>query len=354
MTSTCVTLRELSERFGLAVQGDADVTVDGVCNLAPGIPGKISFLSNPKLRAQLSATHAAAVILRQADADKAPVPALIAADPYLAYARIAAVFDPDRDFEPGVHPRACVDPSARIGAGCHVGPGAVIEAGASVGAGCFVGPNSVIGREAVIGDGCRLVANVFIGARVRVGARCQFNPGCVVGGRGFGNAHGPEGWESVPQLGSVRIGDDVEIGANTCIDRGAIDDTIIENGARLDNLIQIAHNCVIGEHTAIAAATGIAGSTRIGRRCMIGGAVGITGHIEVADDVVLLGRAMVTGAITKPGVYGSGLPLDEAREWRRTVARVKRLGRLEQRVKEIEHRLSGGETDHNEDPLDDV
>ena len=182
----------------------------------------------------------------------------------------------------------------------------------------------------------------------------MFQAGAVVGSRGFGNARGPNGWEEVPQLGSVVIGDDVEVGANTCIDRGTIEDTVIEHGVRLDNLVQIAHNCHIGAHTAIAAGTGIAGSTRIGSRCMIGGACGITGHIEIADDVVLLGRTMVTGSIRAKGIYGSGMPMLEAREWRKTVARVRRLGRLEQRLKHVEKQLGAALSEDEEDGQDDV
>ncbi|WP_043112321.1 UDP-3-O-(3-hydroxymyristoyl)glucosamine N-acyltransferase [Solimonas flava] len=333
------TLEELAQRFGLALRGDPATAVSGVCGLSPGKPGCLSFLSNPKLRGELASTAAAVVIVHPRDADALVTAGLIAPDPYLAYARIAVLFDPDRDFEPGVHPAAALAADVVLGDGCHVGAGAVIEAGARLGAGVYVGPGCIVGREAVLGDGTRLVARVWVGPRVRVGARCQIHPGAVLGSRGFGNARGPKGWEEVPQLGSLIVGDDVEIGANTCIDRGAIDDTVIENGVRLDNLIQIAHNCRIGAHTAIAAHTGIAGSTRVGSRCMIGGAVGINGHIEIADDVIVLGRAMVTNSIRQRGVYGSGLPLDDAREWRKTVARVRRLGRFEDRLKALERHL---------------
>ncbi|SFF30019.1 UDP-3-O-[3-hydroxymyristoyl] glucosamine N-acyltransferase [Fontimonas thermophila] len=335
---TTIALHTLAERFGLRLVGDGSVSISGVCALLPGRPDCISFLANPRLRTQLAQSAAGAVIVSERDAPLLKTAGLIAQDPYLAYARIARLFDPDRDFTPGVHPGANIDPDATVGRGCWVGPGAVIERGAVVGEGSFIGPNCVIGRDARLGAACRLVAAVYVGPRVRIGSRCTIQPGAVVGGRGFGNARGPHGWEEVPQLGTVVIGDDVEIGANTCIDRGAIEDTVIEDGVRLDNLIMIAHNCRIGAHTAIAACTGIAGSTRIGRRCMIGGAVGIAGHIEIADDVVLLGRAMVTGSITQKGVYGSGLPLDDAREWRRTVARIRRLGRLEERVRALERR----------------
>lgn len=336
-----ILLRELAARFDLELVGDGAVQIHGVCTLQPGLPGRIGFLGDPKRRDQLATTAAAAVIVDAREAAGLRGPGLIAKDPSLAYARIARLFDPDREFSVGRHPAAIVAEDARVGPGCWIGPQAVIESGAVLGAGSFVGAGCFIGRDARIGEGCRFVAQVYVGPRVIIGARCQVQPGAVIGGRGFGNVRGPQGWEEVPQLGSVRIGDDVEIGANTCIDRGAIDDTVIEDGVRLDNLIMIAHNCRIGAQTAIAACTGIAGSTRIGRRCMIGGAAGIAGHIEIADDVVLLGRAMVTGSITQKGVYGSGLPLDEVREWRKTVARVRRLGRLEERLRALE-RQSGG------------
>jgi UDP-3-O-[3-hydroxymyristoyl] glucosamine N-acyltransferase len=181
---------------------------------------------------------------------------------------------------------------------------------------------------------------VWIGPGVRIGERCRVNPGARVGGRGFGLARGPQGWEEVPQLGSVVVGDDVEIGCNTCIDRGAIGDTVIESGVKLDNLIQIAHNVRIGAHTAIAANVGIAGSVRIGARCMIGGGAGFNGHIEVADDVIVLGYAMVTESLPKKGVYGSGMPIQDAREWRKTVARLHRLGRYDVRLRTIEKQLN--------------
>lgn len=351
---TPVTLQELADRFELRLVGDGATAVAGVCNLLPGIPGRISFLSDVKRRDQLEMTTAGAVIVGERDAPLLRVPGLVAKDPYLAYARIARLFDPDRAFTAGHHPSATVADDAQVGAGCSIGPNVVIESGAKIGSGVVLGPNCVIGRDAQVGADSRFAANVTVGPRVVIGDRCQVQAGAVVGGRGFGNARGPQGWEEVPQLGSVRIGNDVEIGANTCIDRGTIDDTIIENGVRLDNLIQIAHNCHIGEHTAIAACTGIAGSARIGRRCMIGGAVGIAGHIEIADDVILLGRAMVTGSIAQKGVYGSGLPLDEVREWRKTVARVRRLGKLEDRLKALERQLGANTAQGSEETRDDV
>ncbi|MFT4045456.1 MAG: UDP-3-O-(3-hydroxymyristoyl)glucosamine N-acyltransferase [Solimonas sp.] len=350
------TLEYLAQRFGLQASGDPATTVSGVCGLTPGKADGLGFLANPKLRGELATTAAAIVIVHPRDAAALKTAGLIASDPYLAYARIAALFDPDRAFEAGFHATAVIAASAALGSGCHVGAGAVIEDGAQLGDDVYVGPGCIVARDAVIGARTRLVARVWIGPRVRVGVRCQVQAGAVLGSRGFGNARGPNGWEEVPQLGSLVVGDDVEIGANTCIDRGAIDDTVIDNGVRLDNLIQIAHNCRIGAHTAIAAHTGIAGSTRIGSRCMIGGAVGISGHIEIVDDVIVLGRAMVTNSIRKRGIYGSGLPLDEAREWRKTVARVRRLGRFEQRLRGLERHLrlpqgSQDDDDNNDENL---
>jgi len=352
---TAISLHELAQRFGLTLAGEGSTQIRGVCALAPGAAGCISFLNNPRMRSQLAGTAAAAVIIGPRDVSAlGSTPGLVAPDPYLAYARIAQLFDPDREFTAGRHPAAVIADDAHIGEGCYIGPLAVIEAGAMIGSGVYIGPHCHVGRDAILGDECKLMSGVHIGARVRVGARALFQAGAVIGSRGFGNARGPNGWEEVPQLGSVVIGDDVEVGANTCIDRGTIEDTVIERGVRLDNQIQIAHNCHIGAHTAVAAGTGIAGSTRIGSRCMIGGACGITGHIEIADDVVLLGRTMVTGSIRVKGVYGSGMPMLEAREWRKTVARVRRLGRLEQRLKHVEKQLGAAISEDEEDGQDDV
>lgn len=334
-----ITLGELAGRFELELVGDGATVIEGVCTLAPGKPGRLSFLGNPRLSHLLSASKAGAVIVSRRHAEALPGSGLIARDPGLAYARIARLFDPDREFEAGIAPSAVVDDSADIGAGCHIGASSVIGPGARIGPGCYVGPGSVVGRDAVIGAGSRLVAQVHIGNRVSIGERCVIQPGAIVGSRGFGNAMGPQGWEEIPQLGSVRVEDDVEIGAHTCIDRGALDDTVIKRGARLDNLIQIAHNCVIGEHTAIAACVGIAGSTRIGARCMIGGQAGFSGHLVIGDDVVVLGSAMVTKSLPEKGVYGSGIPVESAREWRRMVARVRRLQATESRLAALEKRL---------------
>lgn len=333
------TLAELAARFALTVHGDPQRRIGGICALAPGQPGALAFLAGRKLRAQLATTAAAAVVVTPGDAPLLPGAGLLADEPQVAFARIAALFDLRRQRTPGISPQAVIAPTARLGPGVQVEPFAHIDVDAEIGADCYIGPGCVIGAGVHIGDGCRLEARVTVAPDCVIGSRCVLESGAVIGSRGFGNALGRSGWVAVPQLGRVVIGNDVEVGANTSIDRGAIDDTVIEDNVRIDNLVQIAHNCRIGAHTAIAACTGIAGSTRVGRRCMIGGGVGIGGHLSIADDVVILGMAMVTHSLNAKGVYGSGLPVDAAGEWRRTVARVRRLERFEARLKGVEHQL---------------
>ena len=336
------TLGELAQRLRaglpeLEVAGDPATVIRGVCTLSPGEPGCLGFLANPRYKSQLADTRAAAVVLSKRDAAGFKGNALIAGDPYLAFARIAAVFDASGDFTPGVHPSAALAPGATVPPTAHIGACAVIESGAVIGASVFIGPNCSVGRDAHIGDGSRLEGNVFVGPRVRVGKRARLGPGAVLGSRGFGLARGPAGWEEVPQTGTVILGDDVEVGGGTTIDRGALGDTVLEDGVKLDNQIQVAHNVRIGAHTVIAALCGIAGSTRIGARCMIGGCTCINGHIEIADDVVILGFSMVLKAIASRGQYG-GIPARTARDWRREIAGVHRLGLLQERIRELERR----------------
>ena len=336
------TLGELAQRFKaglpeLEVAGDPATVIRGTCTLSPGEPGCLTFLANPRYRAQLASTRAAAVVLGKRDAAGFKGNALIAKDPYLAFARIAASFDTSREFTAGVHAAASVAPDVRIPPTSYVGPCAVVEAGATIGAGVYIGPNCTVGRGASIGDGSRLDANVTVYPRVRVGQRALINAGAIIGSRGFGLARGPAGWEELPQTGSVVLGNDVEVGAGTTIDRGALGDTVIEDGVKLDNLIQVAHNVRIGAHTVIAANSGIAGSARIGARCMIGGCTCINGHIDIADDVVILGFSMVLKSIPQKGQY-AGIPARTAREWRREIGGVHRLGLMEDRLRELERR----------------
>ena len=331
-----IALGELAVRFGLELRGDPDIQVERVATLAHAGAGALSFLANPRYRAQLTDTKAAAVIVNAAAAAHCPAPMLVSENPYAAYARIAAILYPLPALVPGVHASAIVDASARIDPSAQIAALAVIGAHAVIGPRCFVGPHSVLEAGVTLAQDVRLVARVTLGAGVEIGARAVVQPGAVIGGDGFGFAPERGTWIKVPQVGTVRVGADVEIGANTTIDRGAIDDTVIEAGAKLDNLIMIAHNVRIGAHTAIAACTGISGSTTVGARCMIGGHCGFAGHINIADDVVITGYSMISRSIERAGVYSSGIPFEEAHAWRRLVARFKRLPLLEGRVRKLE------------------
>jgi UDP-3-O-[3-hydroxymyristoyl] glucosamine N-acyltransferase len=319
------TLGEIAVRFGLELAGDPAAPVRGVAALAAATPGTLAFCTGAKHRRALAATRATAVVLPREMVAECPVAALIAARPYASYARIAAWLNPEPPVAPGRDPTARVADSARIAASAWVGPGAVIGARAAIGERCSIGPHSVIGDDARLGDDCRLQAGVTLCRGVTVGARCVLKPGAVIGADGFGFAPDADGYVKVPQLGSVVIGDDVEIGANTTVDRGTIEDTVIGDGVKLDNQVQVGHNCRVGAHTVVAGCVGISGSSVIGRRCMIGGAVGIAGHLEIGDDVVVTGYSLVTHSLPGPGTYSSGMPAIAAADWRRAVARLHRL-----------------------------
>jgi len=331
-----VSLGELAVRFGCELRGDPAATVDSVAALSQAGPRAVSFLANPKYVAQLADTRAGAVILDARSAASARVPVLVAANPHATFARVATLLHPDPPLNPGVHPAATVSRAAQVDASSEIAAGAFVGDDARIGAGCYIGPGSVVERGARIGEDCRLVARVVIGPRVSLGHRCIVQPGAVVGGDGFGYAPEKGTWVKVPQLGSVVVGDDVEIGANTTIDRGALEDTVIEEGVKLDNLIMIAHNCRIGAHSALAACVAIAGSSVLGKRCILGGRVGLTGHITLCDDVVVLGTSFISHSISKPGVYSSALPSEEAGVWRRIVGRIKRLDSMAKRLRNVE------------------
>jgi UDP-3-O-[3-hydroxymyristoyl] glucosamine N-acyltransferase len=346
-----VTLGELAVRFGCELRGDPGVVVDTVGALSHAGPRAVTFLANPKLAAQLKESRAGAVILDAKSAGASPVPTLVVENPHATYARVATLLHPEPPVRPGIHPTAVIAADARIDSSAEIAPHVTVGERAVIGARCYIGPGTVIERDAVIGDDARLLARAFIAHRVRLGARCVVQPGAVIGADGFGFANEKGAWIKVPQLGSVLVGDDVEIGGNTTIDRGAIEDTVIEDGVKLDNLIMVAHNCRIGAHTAIAAMTGIAGSTLIGKRCFIGGEAGFSGHLSVCDDVVILGRSLITRSITKPGVYSSALSAEEASVWRRIVGRIKRLDSMAKRLRAVEKHvgLSSAERDNSED-----
>lgn len=320
-----IALGELAVRFGCELRGDPALTVDHVAPLTSAGAGAITFLANSKLAASLATARASAVILDARSAAACPVAALISSNPHALFARVAALLYPLPPLKPGVHPSAVVDASAQLDASAEVGAHVTVGADVHIGARVYIGPGCVIAAGTHIGADSRLVTRVSLEHAVHIGERVLIHAGAVIGADGFGYARESTGWLKVPQVGGVRIADDVEIGANTTIDRGAIDDTVIGPGVKLDNLIQIAHNVQIGAHTAIAACTGVSGSTRIGARCMIGGACGLAGHIEICDDVVITGKSSVTKSIRVPGMYSSTIPIEPIKRWWRIVARFKRL-----------------------------
>ncbi|MCC7256246.1 MAG: UDP-3-O-(3-hydroxymyristoyl)glucosamine N-acyltransferase [Dokdonella sp.] len=332
MTGT-VTLGEIARRLELQrVGGDPAQPIRGVATLADADSGQIGFLANPRYRAQLDGSRAAAVILREADAVGMSRACLIAADPYVAFAKVAALFERLPAAKPGIHPSASVDAGAQIDPTASIGAFCVIEAGARIEAGVVLGPHCIIGRDCVVGAQSRLVARVTLVQDVRLGKRVLIHPGAVLGADGFGLAFDRDHWIKVPQLGGVVIGDDCEIGANTTIDRGALGDTVLEEDVRLDNQIQIAHNVRIGAHTAMAGCAAVAGSASIGRYCLIGGGAGILGHLSVADRVTVTAMSLVTHSIRESGEYSSGTPIQPNRQWRRNAARFRHLDEIARRL----------------------
>jgi UDP-3-O-[3-hydroxymyristoyl] glucosamine N-acyltransferase len=319
---------------------DPDCEITGVATLQHAGEGDISFLANAGYRKYLQDTRASAVILSPEDAVDYPAAAIVSSNPYSTYARIAALVSPPPPARRGVHASAIlaadcrVDASAWIGPHCIIENGAVIHPGVQLAGGCFIGAGSVIGADS------SLAANVVICHEVTIGERVKIAAGAVIGSDGFGLANEGGRWINVPQLGSVRIGNDVDVGANTTIDRGALEDTVLEDGVRLDNQIQVAHNVSIGAHTAIAGCVGISGSARIGKHCMIGGGSGIVGHLEIADHVVITGMTMVTKSITRPGVYSSGVPAQANDVWNRNYARFRQLDKLARKVQSLERKFT--------------
>lgn len=326
------TLGHLAERFGLELSGDPDAPVRGVATLRSAQPGEVTFLANPAYRGQLKQTRATAVVLREADRGAAPGAVLVSRNPYADFARIAALFEPPVPRQMGVHKSAVIDPTASIEDGASVGPFASIGARSRIARGAIVGPGCVVGEDCVVGEGSELVARVTLVRRVRLGRRVLVHPGAVLGADGFGIAMDQGAWVKVPQLGGVVVGDDCEIGANTTIDRGALEDTVLEEDVRLDNQIQIGHNVIIGAHTAIAGCAAVAGSARIGRWCLIGGGAGIAGHIEICDRVTINAMSLVSHSIREPGTYASGTALQDIDRWRRNAARMRRLDDFVRRV----------------------
>ncbi|MEH0875939.1 UDP-3-O-(3-hydroxymyristoyl)glucosamine N-acyltransferase [Pectobacterium cacticida] len=334
-----IRLGELAQQLDAQLHGDGDIVITAVASMHSAKTGQITFLSDSRYREQLASTQASAVVLAEADLPYCQVAALVVKNPYLTYARMAQLLDTTPQPATDIAPSAVISPDATLGQQVSVGANAVIESGAHLGDGVVIGPGCFIGKEARIGAGTRLWANVTIYHRVEVGEHCLIQSGAVIGSDGFGYANDRGTWVKIPQLGTVIIGDRVEIGASTTIDRGALDDTVIGNGVIIDNQCQIAHNVVIGDNTAVAGGVIMAGSLKIGRYCMIGGASVINGHMEICDKVTVTGMGMVMRPITKPGVYSSGIPLQPNKVWRKTAALVMNIDEISKRLKAVERKV---------------
>ncbi len=330
------TLAQLAETLDAELRGDADKVIDGLATLQSATSHQLSFLANAHYRKQLEQTQAGAVLLSVSDAADYSGDCLVVADPYLAYAKLSHYFDRTPQQTVGIHPTAVIADSALIDSTACIGPGVVVDEHAVIGAGVSLGAHCFIGARTTIAEGGRLLARVTLYHDVTVGARVVIQSGAVIGGEGFGFANHQGTWHKIAQIGGVTIGDDVEIGANTTIDRGALDDTLIGNGVKLDNQIQIAHNVQIGDNTAVAACVGISGSAKIGRNCMLAGGVGLVGHIDICDGVFITGMTMVTHSITEPGAYSSGTAMQPAADWKKNAVRFRQLDSMAKRIRALE------------------
>jgi UDP-3-O-[3-hydroxymyristoyl] glucosamine N-acyltransferase len=341
---TTLRLADIVARLGGELAGDPALTIDRIGPLEGATGSTISFLSNPRYQPQLASSEAGCVIVAPAlaDAARARGSAIVTDDPYLYFARLTQWWAqitraPDT---PGVHPSAVVEAGAIVDPTASIGPLAFVADGARVGPGAIVGSHCHVGREAGIGAQTRLAPRVVVGERCRIGERCILHSGVVIGADGFGFAPSQGRWEKIEQLGAVRIGNDVEIGANTCIDRGALDDTVIEDGVKLDNLIQIGHNVRVGAHSAMAGCVGVAGSARIGAHCTVGGGAVILGHLELADRVNVSAATVVTRSILKPGHYSGVFPFDDNASWEKNAATLRHLYALRERLRALEKKLT--------------
>ncbi len=333
------TLAQIAQHVNGQVVGDPEYRIRAVGTLTQAGPEQLSFLANNKYRKFLATTRAGAVIVTAGAETDANTNLIVVEDAYVAYARAATLMYPLPKAEAGIHPSAWLHPDARVADNVSIAAQVTVEQGAVIAEGVSIGPGSVVEANVSVGRDSVIKANVTLCREVQIGERVVIHPGVVIGADGFGIANDQGRWIKVPQIGRVVIGDDVEIGANTTIDRGAIDDTVIGQGVKLDNQIQIGHNVTIGEHTVIAGCVGIAGSAHIGSYCAIGGGTGIAGHIEIVDGVQLTGMSMVTKSITEAGVYSSGIPIEPARQWHKNVIRYRQMDKLFERVTLLEKRL---------------
>jgi UDP-3-O-[3-hydroxymyristoyl] glucosamine N-acyltransferase len=339
MERTAYRLTDIVARFGGQVMGDADTQVRQIGTLEHAVEGQIAFLANAKYRKQLEGSKASAVILSKADADATVLPRIVCDNPYTYFARLSAFLNPLPECVPGIHASAVVEKGAKISPLAHVGPQAMVADGATIGAGTVVMAGCSIGEGTVLGENTRLYPNVTVYHDCIIGSHVIVHSGAVIGADGFGMAWDNGKWLKIPQIGRVIIGDHVEIGANTTIDRGALDDTVIEEDVKLDNQIQVAHNVRIGAHTAIAGCVGIAGSATIGKYCRIGGSAGILGHLSIADGVEISSFTLVSKSIREKGVYSGIYPFSEKETWLKSAAHLRHLDDLFARVKQLEREI---------------
>lgn len=340
MVNTGYTLGDIVAELGGELIGDASVKVYRLASLTNAQAGHITFVSNPKYLSLLKSTKASAVIVNPACREAVEIPRIVADNPYAYFARLSGLMNPMPQYEAGIDPSAVIDETADIASTCFIAANTVIGRNVKLAANVVIGPGTVIEPGVEIGANTRIAANVVIYHDCLIGKNCVISSGTVIGADGFGYAEENRRWVKIPQVGQVIIEDDVEIGANTTIDRGALDDTIIGQGVKLDNLIQIGHNCRIGAHTVIAGCVGIAGSARIGKHCKIGGAAMILGHLEIADDVTISPGSMITRSLTKADTYTALMPFQAHEQWLKTAANIRRLGELTERVKQLEKTLS--------------
>jgi UDP-3-O-[3-hydroxymyristoyl] glucosamine N-acyltransferase len=340
MNVAAFTLGQLAERLGATLRGAADTQISGLATLQEAQTGQLSFLANPQYRKYLADTQAAALLLTPADAEGYAGDALLVANPYLAYAQLSHLFDRKPVAAAGVHPTALIAADAQVHASASIGPYVVIESAAQIGAGVSIGAHCFIGARSQIDADGWLAPRVTLYHDVRIGKRVVIQSGAVLGADGFGFANEKGIWQKIAQIGGVTLGDDVEVGANTTIDRGALADTIIGNGVKLDNQIMVAHNVQIGDHTAMAGGSGISGSSKVGKHCMIAGRAGLVGHIEVCDNVFITGMTMITRSITEPGSYSSGTAMQPSAEWRKSATRFRQLDDMAKRLQQLEKRLA--------------
>jgi UDP-3-O-[3-hydroxymyristoyl] glucosamine N-acyltransferase len=332
-------LREIAAQLGGEVLGDGDMVISRMASLASAKPGDLSFLSDSKYRSLLGETHASAVIVGAEARNSTSLPRIVTENPYAYFARVSSLLNPVRSAAPGVHATAVIDPTATVPASASIAAHCHIGSHAHLGENVVLGPGTVIGDNVRIGDGSNLHANVTVYADCEIGKNCVLSSGVVIGADGFGYAEEKGQWVKIPQIGRVILGDRVEIGSNTSVDRGALDDTVIEEGVKLDNLIQIGHNCHIGAHTVIAGCVGIAGSARIGRHCRIGGAAMILGHLEVADGVTISPGSMITRSLTKADTYTALMPFQPHDKWLKTAAHLRHLDDMARRIAQLENEL---------------